>query len=145
MGGVEISVIDAEAENLSPEQVAERVSQIRPDVAGLIVTGTNLSASTQKMSGAEATAEAIKKTLPLEKIFMWGLHPSALPERTMKECSIDYVVSGEGLDTIVALGKGQLVDVSQWKDLYYRDKTGKIVYTGRGPLNCRCQPGRCSR
>ena len=134
MGGVDVSVIDAEAENLSPQQVAEKVSEICPDVVGLIVTGTNLSASTQKMSGAEATAEAIKQDQPLAKVFMWGLHPSALPERTIKECSIDYVVSGEGLDTIVALGRGQLVEVSQWRDLYYRDATGRIIYTGRGPL-----------
>lgn len=100
---IQVSMLDAEAENISFDEVADRVNELKPDLIGIFVTGTNLSASTQKMQGADTTCHYIKEKNAEIPIFFWGLHPSALPERTLKENEADYIVSGEGFDTIVEL------------------------------------------
>ena len=103
---LDVSVLDAEAENLSFEETAARVEQLSPHLVGIFVTGTNLSASTQKMHGADVTCHEIKekvgKDLP---VFLWGLHPSALPKRTLQDGDADYVVKGENFDTMINLAK----------------------------------------
>lgn len=136
--GVDVQVIDAEAENLSPQQVAERAADSAPALVGIIVTGTNLSASTQKMQGADLTCRVIKETDPKIPVFLWGLHPSALPERTLLENDADYVVAGEGLETIVNLvryHKNKTVDFSPevFPGLYFRED-GEIKGFPKGKL-----------
>ena len=101
---IDTKIYDAEAENVSIDDVAAYVVDYNPDLIGIFVTGTNLSASTQKMQGAVLTVEAIKKKKNVP-VFMWGLHPSSLPQRTLEESDADYVVAGEGYDTIVNLTK----------------------------------------
>lgn len=103
--GIDVEIVDAEACNYSPEETAAAVNNLNPKMVGLIVTGSNLSASTQKMQGAGAVCAEIKKISPEMPIFMWGLHPSALPKRTLEEEQIDYVIKGEGLSSIVQLTK----------------------------------------
>ncbi len=102
--GIETKIYDSEAENASFDDVAAYAEAYNPDLIGVFVTGTNLSASTQKMQGAGLTIEAIKKRRAVP-VFMWGLHPSALPQRTLEESRADYVVAGEGYNTIVNLTK----------------------------------------
>lgn len=98
-----VEMIDAEAENLSFEELVGRVANAEPKLVGIFVTGTNLSASTQKMHGADLTCQAIKAKMPHARIFLWGLHPSALPEKSLMESGADYVVKGEGLEVIAKL------------------------------------------
>ena len=100
--GLTVRIVDAEAENISFEQIADRVKEYAPALTGIFVTGTNLSASTQKMPGADATCHAVKG-IGDYPVFLWGLHPSALPERTLQENDADYIVTGEGFETIVNL------------------------------------------
>ncbi len=91
--GYSVWALDAEAENLSPQEAARRICEQAPVLVGIIVTGTHLSASTQKMQGAGSLAAEIKKQSEIP-VFMWGLHPSSLPERTGLEEPIDYVIKG---------------------------------------------------
>lgn len=101
--GIDVKILDAEAEDISADDVIDRVMSINPKLVGVFVTGTNLSASTQKMQGADLVCHAIKEVNSDIPVFLWGLHPSALPERTLQEDDADYIVTGEGLDTIVNL------------------------------------------
>lgn len=101
--GIDIKIFDAEAENCSFEEIGKRIREYSPKLVGIFVTGTNLSASTQKMQGADMTCHEIKKINKDIPVFLWGLHPSALPERTLKENEADYIITGEGYDTIVNL------------------------------------------
>lgn len=125
--GFTAGILDAEVYNYSPEEVCKLVKEQQPQLIGIVVTGTNLSASTQKMQGAGHLAGIIKKSSNIP-IFMWGLHPSALPERTMQEEDIDFVIKGEGLPSIAGLVgfvKGNLVDLPSMKGLYYK-RNGKV-------------------
>ena len=125
---ISVAVLDAEALNLSPEDTVTRISEISPAVIGLLVTGTNLSASTWKMHGAGILARKIKESFSA-KIFMWGLHPSALPDQTLKEEDIDFVIRGENFDSIVQLVKTLKAGDNNFADipgLFYKTAEGKV-------------------
>ncbi len=131
--GLEAGIIDAEAFDYSPEEVSSLVLEKRPAIVGLIVTGSNLSASTQKMKGAGLVCKAIKNADKDIPIFMWGLHPSALPQRTMEEEEIDYLIKGEGLRAVAQLTKGVKEGAADWGSLdglYYKENN-KVVGNGR--------------
>ena len=102
--GYTVKIIDAEAENWSPEYVAEKIAEYNPLLAGIIVLGANPSASsTPKMSAVNETLTALKNKAPHIKTILGGLHPSALPERTLREEDVDFVCQGEGFYTILQL------------------------------------------
>lgn len=102
--GYSVKIIDAEAENLSPEDTASRISEYNPRLAGIVVLGSNPSASsTPKMTAVGEVLKALKKKAPRIKTFLSGLHPSALPEQTLKEEKVDFICQGEGFYTILQL------------------------------------------
>lgn len=125
---IEVSVLDAEVYNMSPDEVVSKVKEIKPQLAIITVTGTNLSASTWKMNGASICARAIKNNCDT-KVLMWGLHPSALPLETMQTEDVDYVLKGEGLNSICRLVnslEGGVITLEEIDGLYYRDIDGSI-------------------
>ncbi len=138
--GMNVKLIDAEAENMSFEEVAALTGQLSPYLVGIFVTGTNLSASTQKMQGADVTCQTIKEKCSSDvPVFLWGLHPSALPERTLQEDTADYIIKGENFDTIINLvkyHKGEMnLSADEMGGLFYRDKSsGKIEDFGFGKI-----------
>jgi radical SAM superfamily enzyme YgiQ (UPF0313 family) len=103
--GYNVRIIDSEAENLTPEAVAEAVSRLAPLLVGMVVFGHQPSASTQMMAAAGEASRAIKKRRPAQKIVILGGHVSALPERTLREEEVDFAAVGEGAATL-----RQLVD-----------------------------------
>ena len=52
--GYSVAIIDAEAEHLTPEQVAQRVNDLAPRLVAVVVYGHQPSASTQNMPAAGA-------------------------------------------------------------------------------------------
>lgn len=101
--GTTVDIIDAPALGLSPAAVAEVVqNNYRPKLVVMVVYGFQPSASTQNMPAAGDTCRALKRLDPDIKIMMTGTHPAALPERTMREESVDFVCDREGPDTILA-------------------------------------------
>lgn len=133
--GISSSVIDANAENISPEEIASRVGALNPLLSAVIVYGSQPSASTQNMSVAGRICKALKENTTA-KIAMGGLHPSALPLKTMREESVDFVVEGEGPYTLSGLvrllktGRGQCSEVP---GLWYRED-GVIRNNPTAPL-----------
>ncbi|MCI8490137.1 MAG: B12-binding domain-containing radical SAM protein [Lachnospiraceae bacterium] len=128
--GIRVEILDAEAENIPPEDVVIQIKKKNPKLIGLIITGNHLSASTWKMHGAGILAKTIKESSIESPIFMWGLHVSALPEQTLQEEKADYVIKGEGLRSIVQLTEfaaRQIGDPDSILGLYYRKKNGTIA------------------
>jgi len=135
--GYSVQIIDSEAEQLSPSNVTDRISKINPFLVGIIVSGTNPSASTMNMIGARAILEKIRgRNLPVKTILA-GLHPSALPEKTMIEERTDFVCDGEGFYTIAELLATLKEDYERKEfnieGLWYR-KDGKIIANKRASL-----------
>jgi radical SAM superfamily enzyme YgiQ (UPF0313 family) len=101
--GLSVEVIDAEADELVPAEVAERVQDLRPVLAAVVVYGHQPSASTQNMTAAGLSCTAIKELRPEQPVLLVGGHVAALPERTLREEAADFVAAGEGLHTLVGL------------------------------------------
>jgi len=101
--GYTAAIIDAEAEELSPTNVAERVAALDPLLTAVVVYGHQPSASTQNMTAAGAICTAIKQDQLQRHVLLVGGHVAALPERTLKEEDADFVCSGEGPYTLLEL------------------------------------------
>ncbi|MFQ5736963.1 MAG: B12-binding domain-containing radical SAM protein [Thermodesulfobacteriota bacterium] len=133
--GFGVAVIDSNAENITPEETAERVADADPHLAAVIVYGSHPSASTQNMTTAGRICTALKD-MTNAKVAIGGLHPSALPERTVREEDVDFVVEGEGPVTLKAL-LGILisgaVDYSSVPGLWYL-RNGIVRSNAAAPL-----------
>src|ERR1700733_14564606 len=58
--GYTVEIIDAEAEELGIDQIAEKIAARNPRLAGMVVFGHQPRASTQQMAAASPTCLAIK-------------------------------------------------------------------------------------
>lgn len=134
--GYSVAIVDANAEGLTPWEVARVVSDAKPLLVAVVVYGHHPSASTQNMPSVRRICKAIRGTDPTMKIALVGGHVAALPERTMEEEETDYVCGGEGLYTLLDLltlfhegGHG----TERVRGLWYR-VDGKICRTEPAPL-----------
>jgi radical SAM superfamily enzyme YgiQ (UPF0313 family) len=122
--GLSVAIVDAEAEELVPDEVAERVRDLDPVLAAVVVYGHQPSASTQIMNASGAVCTAIKQLSPAQPVLLVGGHVAALPERTLREEDADFVATGEGLHTLAALVealKTPAPDLARVHGLCYRD------------------------
>lgn len=130
-----VSIIDANAENFSPEELALKIKTLDPLLSAVIVYGSQPSASTQNMTIAGKICRALK-TNTHTKVAMGGLHPTALPRQTMEEESVDFVIEGEGpytlFNLIRILQSGKNV-FSNIPGLWYREEN-TIKNTPRAPI-----------
>ena len=92
--GFNVAIIDSNADNISPEETAKKVKELNPLLVALIVYGNQPSASTQNMTISGRIVSAVKEHTD-SKVVMGGLHPSALPQRTLEEEDADYIIEGE--------------------------------------------------
>jgi len=132
---LKVTVIDANAENISPDEIEQKVKQLDPLLSAVIVYGSQPSASTQNMTIAGKICKAIKKNASA-KVAIGGLHPSALPLRTIQENDVDFVIEGEGpitlLELIKAL-KSKQPDFTVVPGLWYKEN-GVIKNNPRAEL-----------
>jgi len=136
--GFSVKIIDAEAESWTPEDVAERVIEFNPLLVGISAIGANPSASsTPKMAVIRDVLNLLKNRIPHIKTFLYGIHPSALPERTLKEEAVDFVCRGECFYTVFELLKilksDKKVKDCRIDGLWYRN-ADKIESGGWGKL-----------
>ncbi|HDZ20220.1 hypothetical protein LCGC14_0018200 [marine sediment metagenome] len=101
--GFSVSVLDADVEGLTAREVADRVTEAAPALLGVVVSGSNPSASTMSMAEAGDILRAVKELSPETPAFLSGLHPSALPEHTLRHELADFVVQGETFLTLIPL------------------------------------------
>src|ERR1051325_9823790 len=144
--GFSVHVLDAEADNLTPEQTATRIGEMDPLLTAVVVYGHQPSASTQNMTAAGAICTAIKQADPERKVLLVGGHVAALPERTLREEAADFVCSGEGpytvLELLEALKFSRDADYERVRGLcYWAD--GVLSKTAPAPL-VKAQIGRAS-
>jgi len=136
--GYSVKIIDSEVENWSPEYTAKKIAEYNPLLTGIIVLGSNPSAaSTPKMNATSELLTTLKKKAPHIKTILGGLHPSALPEQTLREEDVDFICQGEGFYTILQLLKilksSEDVKNHEIEGLWYM-KDNEVISNGWGKL-----------
>ena len=128
--GFKVNILDANAENLSEEEILKRIKDVSPKLICLVVYGQNVNAGTTNMSGAIHTSEYLKKfiTTPISII---GSHVQALPLETLKtEKSIDFVFTNEGvysLRNLLKLNDFSPMTLSKIKGIAFRNENQLII------------------
>lgn len=97
------AILDAEALGLDALQTAIRISEYEPKIVAFVVYGQQPSASTQCMPAAMEACAELKKINSEIKTIAIGTHPSALPEKTLRDGPFDFVCEGEGPNTVLDL------------------------------------------
>ena len=126
--GHSVQILDANAFDLDPQQVAAMVAELQPRLTVVVVYGHNPNASTFVMPGASDVCKAINTHAPGCRTLLVGGHVAALPERTLREESVDFVCSGEGAYTIDELlqalrASEQQPELAKVRGLLWRDGT----------------------
>ena len=133
--GYAVKLYDIPASTQTEEEIADEIVKINPTLVGVFVYGAQPSASTQHMLAARKICQLIKDKNKDQKIMMSGTHPSALPERTLREEPVDFVCSRDGFGTTESL----LFELKHYSDfemvpsLWYW-KLGLPQFTVDGPL-----------
>ena len=97
--GFRVKIIDALAEGLTNEKLADQILQMNPKYVGI-------SSVTISIYDAASVAEIVKEKNSNIKIIVGGAHMTAVPFETMEQFpQIDIGVIGEGEVTIVELMK----------------------------------------
>ncbi len=134
--GFIVRILDAEAEDLTPDEIARRLGEQGPLLVAVVAYGHQPSASTQNMTAAGAVCTAIKSHSPQTKVVLVGGHVAALPERTLREEDADFVVGGEGPYTVLELLQSLKSHGSDYREVrglwYWED--GSIRSTPAAPL-----------
>lgn len=93
--GYEVRIIDKDPEyfNIIPD-----IKSFDPDLIGL-------SFMTPSCQRAHSLCKILRKEFPGKILFSGGTHTSAAPEKTLKDLDLDFVVVGEGEETILEICK----------------------------------------
>ncbi|MBF0095074.1 MAG: cobalamin-dependent protein, partial [Alphaproteobacteria bacterium] len=120
-GFFNVHCLDAQMEDLTPEETAARLAEMRPDVVGI-------TAWTDFWYPCWKTVEETRRLLPKTVIVLGGPHCGVYPRETTRAAAADYVVCGDGedvlLDLVTALSRGEAVPVM---DGLWRKENGAVV------------------
>lgn len=95
--GFSVKIIDANALNLSEEDILKEIRIFDSDLVGISVMSPYIES-------AETIIEKIKRDNPTKKIILGGPHASVVKGKILEENeNIDFVVFGEGEETIAEL------------------------------------------
>ena len=129
--GFEVSIIDANAESISEEEIYNRITNLNPRLIVFVVYGQNVNAGTTNMEGAIFLSEYIKSRNSNLRISFIGSYVQALPAKALKdEKSIDFVFTNEGvysLRNILKLNSLEKNNLKKIDGIAYRDKDKIII------------------
>ncbi|OGQ36468.1 MAG: hypothetical protein A3F16_00710 [Deltaproteobacteria bacterium RIFCSPHIGHO2_12_FULL_43_9] len=102
---IPVHMIDADADGYDNTSLIEYILKEKPIYVCLIASGANPSASTMTMVGIIDFCNRFYEHPEAREIttVIWGGHPSVLPERTLRETKADFVIKGEGYETLTGL------------------------------------------
>ena len=80
---LKVNILDANAENLTEQEILKRINSVNPKLICLVVYGRNVNAGTTNMSGAIHTIDYLKRFYKYSNINNW-IHVQALPRETLK-------------------------------------------------------------
>ena len=134
--GYSVAILDADAERWSQKETADKIVEYNPLLVGISAVGANPSASsTPKMPAVSLLLNNLHSKGSNIKTFLYGIHPSALPERTLKEERVDYICRGECFHTVPMLVDALKSNEKNFeiKGLWYK-QGNQIISNGWGKL-----------
>jgi len=125
---IEVSIIDANAEDLNLQKILSRIREESPDIIGITSVTPTIDLCSQ-------LASKIKESFPTIPIIAGGIHPSISPSETLKNNpSIDFLIIGEGeyafLELINNLNREK--NLRNVKGLVWREKGRIVINKKRG-------------
>lgn len=126
---VDITILDCEGLRLSYDKIEGEISHLKPDIVGI-------TAPTPAFAQVLEISQRIRKLSPDIKIVVGGPHPSAFPEKTALESTIDFVVYGEGEVTFTELvdAVDHNKNLESIAGLAFRNGNGNVKLTNPRPL-----------
>jgi len=94
-------IIDADAEYLDHDEVIEKLVTLNPKMVGI-------STMTPTMTSVGLLLSKIKSALPDTIRILGGFHATALPEKTLKEEDVQFIIRGEGIEILPMFIKSYL-------------------------------------
>jgi radical SAM superfamily enzyme YgiQ (UPF0313 family) len=121
--GHEVRIIDAEAENLTRDEMVDKILNFQPNLVGM-------TATTPFFHFVEEAANLIKEKLPEVSVLLGGAHITVLKEKAFKDC-FDYGFIGEADEAFPAFLKkyDSREDIRDILGILFRDGED-IRYTG---------------
>lgn len=116
--GIEVRIIDANAESLSNIDVLKKLNTWSTRMVGISSTSVNINRALK-------LAQEIKKSFPECQIVFGGVHPTVKPDEVLSEPSVDFVFRGEAEKHLPHLVRGEAC--SNIPNLSYR-KNNKIIH-----------------
>lgn len=119
--GHQVEVVDGEADNLTSDEIVQRVEVSKPDIVGA-------GATTVDFEQAKSILSQVKERFGVMTV-LGGAHGTILPNQVLEENHhIDYIVRGEGEITIRELLNeiGGNKNFSQVDGLSYREE-GRVI------------------
>ena len=120
--GHEVSILDAEAERLPPDQVSRRIDRENPRIVLFVVYGQNPNSGT---TGMAAVGECLKELSSKEDrpflVGVVGSHASAAPKDVLRLENVDFVLLNEGVYALRNLLRHKnLSDLTQIKGIGHK-------------------------
>jgi radical SAM superfamily enzyme YgiQ (UPF0313 family) len=105
--GYSVYVCDANLHAVDNQWILKVVKSYNPSLIIIQAVGQNPTASTTIMPYVEELVSSLRVDGYCDendiRIALYGNHPTALPEKTLKEISTDFIILGNGLNTVVPL------------------------------------------
>lgn len=101
-------------------EIIETVKDYEPDIVGISINFTMIAKAGLKI------AELIKQWNPIIKVVVGGPHASVVPNETLSDENIDFLVRYEGEYTMLEFIQGK--DIASIEGLSYKDSSGRIIH-----------------
>ena len=99
--GFRVKIIDMEAEGLMPQDMPDKIRELKPDMVGV-------TAMTPNITGALEILKITKDISKGIKTIIGGTQMSVYPKETMSREFVDYGILGEGEESFIDLLNGKL-------------------------------------
>lgn len=129
--GHEVVLIDMDADNVDESNLPGVINDISPDAVGITST-------TPTIHNAFKVAKQVKSQFQVP-VIIGGIHPTIAPEECISDPNIDFLVQGEGEQTVDELfgvlegGRYTEKELSQIKGLWFKNN-GKAFFNGHRTL-----------
>ena len=127
--GYDLDILEANLENLTPDQVKQGIGEYGPDVVA--ISNMSIEYWAQLHEVAKLTKEVSRNII----VIAGGVHATTLPERLMQDTNVDYTVLSEGeerLPQLLNIIKKDDGDFSKMNGVLYREngQVKKITSSG---------------